>query len=138
MFEYYRDEKCLICLEDNGKIYYIIVRRDPELKYTGKSIIKRILLNKHKFIGDFYSTQSYFMIKYIDDDYIKFDDMYKGSDRNELTEDELQKYLNDDEFDYIYVYSVSKDTLTVKVPEMGLFDIDFHNTSAVEDYLDTI
>lgn len=138
MYDYYRDEKCLLCLMDNGKIYYIIVQREPELKHTGKSVITRILLNKHKFIGDFYATQSYFMVKYIDDNYIKYDDMYKGSDRNEITTEELYRYLNGDEYNYMYVYDVSTDTLTIKTPDTGCFVIDFHETDRVEEILDRI
>lgn len=138
MFDYYSDEKCLLCLKDNGKIYYIIIQRDPELKYTGKSIIYRILNNKHKFIGDFYSTQSYFMIKYIDDEFIKFDDMYNGSDRNELSAEELAMYLVGDEYSYMYVYDVSNDLLEIKQPNTENLFIDFHNTTEVNEYLNNI
>lgn len=139
MFDSYDiDEKCLLCLYDNGKLYYIIVQRDPELKYTGKSVITRIMENKHRFIGDFYSTQSHFMIKYIDDQHIKFDDMYTGADRNEMTLKELDSYLCDDTYKYIYVYDVSKNSLLIKVPDEEIIYLDFYNREFVEDFLQNI
>lgn len=139
MFDSYEiDEKCLLCLYDNDKLYYIIIQREPELKHTGRSIINRITADRHKFIGDFYSTQSYFMIKYIDDEYIKYDEMYKGSDRNEMTIKELDSYIVDSTYEYIYVYDVNKNSLLIKVPNQEIINLDFYNLEDVEDFLQKI
>ena len=132
------DEQCLLCLYDNGKVYYIIVQREPELKNTGLSIINRILNDRHKFIGDFYSTQSYFSLIYIDDDTIKVDKSFGGSNRNELTIKELDNYLIDEIYPYIYVYDVEKDSLIIKEPNKDLYHLDFYDRSKVEQFVSKI
>jgi hypothetical protein len=137
-YDWEKDENCLMCVLDNERLYYTIVQRDPELSNTGKSIIRRILRDRHEFIGDFYKTQSYFMIKYIDDDNIKVDRKYHGSDRNEITIDEFNDYLINNVYDYMYMYDVSKDLLLIKEKNLEEYHIDFHNRKDVEDFLDSI
>ena len=130
------DENCLVALYDSGRIFYTIVQRDPELKHTGLSIIKRIMKDRHQFIGDFYATQSYFMVKYIDDEYIKVDENYGGSDRNEMTLIELDEYITDTNvYPFIYLYSVDEDMLVIKEPEKPLYHLYFHNREEVEEFI---
>lgn len=132
------DEDGMICLKDNGKIFYTIVQREPELKYTGLSIIKRILKNRHQFIGDFYSTQSHFCIKYIDEDNIKLNDSYAGSNRNELSDDELDEIIDNEEMSYVYVYDVSLDSLLIKEKYKPSYFINFHNRADVEEFIEEV
>lgn len=132
------DEQCLLCLYDNDRIYYTIVQREPELRYTGVSVIKRILDDKHKFIGDFYATQSYFSIVYIDDDNIKVNKDFSGADRNELSLKELDEYLTEDLFGYIYVYDVARDCIIIKEPNEELYTLDFHNREDVEQFINEV
>lgn len=136
-YDFESDENSLICLFDNNKVFYTIVQREPELHNTGMSIIKRILKDRHKFIGDFYSTQSYFMIKYIDEDNIKPDTKFSGADRNEMSIKELDSYLMQENttYKYIYVYDVSKDTLIIKENFKPLYYLDFHNRLEIEEFI---
>ena len=137
-YELEYDEMSLVCLYDEGRIIYIQVERDPEPKYTGVSIIKRILNDKHMFIGDMYGVQSYFAVKYIDDSGFYPDVEFSGADRNTLTVDELDSYLDNNDYNYIYVYDVQKDILIIKEPDIDLYHLDFHNRSSVQKYIDSL
>jgi hypothetical protein len=135
MFDLEKDDFGLIALFDNNKIYYTIVERDPEVQNTGISIIKRILQDRNKFIGDIYSVQSYFGIKYIDDTNIKTNEKLFGSDRNELTIEELDNFIDNEHYRYIYVYNVEKNSLLIKEPMLDVFELSFYDKSVVEDYI---
>jgi hypothetical protein len=108
------------------------------MKYTGLSVIKRILRDRHQFIGDFYATQSYFSLVYIDDDSIKVDKSLAGSNRNEMTLKELDDYLKEDVVPYIYVYDVDRDVLIIKEPTKELYHLDFYDRAKVEEFIEGI
>lgn len=135
-FEY--DEMALVCLYDNGIIIYIQVQRDPETRYTGASIINKILTDRHRFIGDMYAIQSYFAVKYIDENGFHPDYEFSGADRNYLTVDELDDFLEHEDFRYIYVYDVQKDILIIKEPGSELYHLDFNDRTTVKKYLESL
>ena len=134
-----KNENALICIfENNNKNIFTIVERDPEVFNTGVSIIKRILKDRHKFIGDIYSVQSYFGIKYIDDDNIKVDEKLYGADRNILSLKELDEILEDESYLYIYVYDVQNNILLIKEDDKPIYHLDFNNLLEIEEFLEKI
>ena len=134
-----KNENALICIfENTNKNIFTIVERDPEVFNTGVSIIKRILKDRHKFIGDIYSVQSYFGIKYIDDDNIKVDDKLYGADRNVLSLKELDEILEDESYLYIYVYDVQSNILLIKEDDKPIYHLDFNNLLEIEEFLEKI
>lgn len=134
-----KNENALICIfENNNKNIFTIVERDPEVINTGVSIIKRILKDRHKFIGDIYSVQSYFGIKYIDDDNIKVDEKLYGADRNILSLKELDDILEEESYLYIYVYDVQGNILLIKEDDKPIYHLDFNNLLEIEEFLEKI
>ena len=134
------DNSAFVGIAFNQNVIYNVVERDAEFIHTGMSIINFLKNDKNKFLSDIIQSQSYESIKLIFDDNILYGEFYDKNNSNiDSFDDVYTLMIEQNNYEYFYVYDFVNDVLIVKIPEEPeIIALNYKDSYDVRDFINRI